>query len=294
MRVRHHAQDVAARLLVEGLIRGDAARHVVAERDKIDGRFQRLAVGIRDLKLNTVVAEKALHIARVGATALHVAKELPRAVFLQRLQYIFRLAGQRIHQAAQQHVTDSGIRDNLVAGLHGQRAGHQLVMDRLIHLPFTAGFRQAHAGHRRVQGHIDLVEGQPELYLLLVARKHGTGVALEEPNGLAAAPPAVLLHQSPRHFVMRQRHQRGDVVRCQLVKQPVVKRQPRFVRLLLVAVRKNAGPGNGDAQAAKAHLSEQFDVFRVAVIEVDGDVLDAAVARHALNHRAEDTLRLNV
>ena len=49
MRVWHHAQDVAARLLVEGFIRGDAARHVVAEGDKIDGRFQRLAVGVSDL-----------------------------------------------------------------------------------------------------------------------------------------------------------------------------------------------------------------------------------------------------
>ena len=30
------------------------------------------------------------------------------------------------------------------------------------------------------------------------------------------------------------------------------------------------------------------------MIEVDGDILDAAVPRDALNYRAEDTLRLNV
>ena len=168
------------------------------------------------------------------------------------------------------------------------------MVDRLVHLPFAAGFRQTDAGHRRVQRHIDLVEGQPQLDLLFVARKHGTGIALKEADSLTAAPPAVLLHQPPRHFIVRQRHQRRDVVRGQLVKQPVVKRQPRLVRLLLVTVRKNAGPGNGDAQAAKAHLGEQLDVFRVAMIEVDGDILDAAVPRDALNYRAEDTLRLNV
>ena len=59
MRVWHHAQDVAPRLLVQLVIGRHAAGHVIAERDKIDGGFQRLAVGVGDINLNFAVAEEA-------------------------------------------------------------------------------------------------------------------------------------------------------------------------------------------------------------------------------------------
>ena len=39
VRVRHHAENIAARLLVQRLVGGDAAGHVVAEGDKVDGGF---------------------------------------------------------------------------------------------------------------------------------------------------------------------------------------------------------------------------------------------------------------
>ncbi|MNB83907.1 hypothetical protein D3C75_307490 [compost metagenome] len=129
---------------------------------------------------------------------------------------------------------------------------------------------------------------------MLIAGEDGAGIALKETNHLTAAPAAVLLHQPPWHFVVRQRHQRGDVVRRQFVKQLVVKGQPRFVRLLLVTVREDTRPGNGDAQAAEAHFGEQFDVFRVAMVEIDRHVFDAAVTGDALNDLAKHALRLNV
>ncbi|MNL58531.1 hypothetical protein D3C87_1821760 [compost metagenome] len=82
MRVWHHAQNIASRLLVELLVGGHAAGHIVAERDKIDGGFQRFAIGIGDFKRNSVIAEESQHIARIRPTTLYVAEELPRAVFL--------------------------------------------------------------------------------------------------------------------------------------------------------------------------------------------------------------------
>ncbi len=83
-------------------------------------------------------------------------------------------------------------------------------------------------------------------------------------------------------------------MRRQLVKQLVVKGQSGLVRLLLIAVREDTCPGNGDAQAVEAHFGEQFDIFRVAVIEIDRHVFNAAVASHPLHDRAKHPLRLDV
>ncbi len=75
-------------------------------------------------------------------------------------------------------------------------------------------------------------------------------------------------------------------MRRQLVKQPVVEGEARVVGFALVAVGKDARPGDGNAQAAESHFGKQRDIFRVAVIEIDRHILNAAVAGHALHHRA--------
>ncbi len=54
-----------------------------------------------------------------------------------------------------------------MTGFDRQRAGHQLVVNRLIHLAFAAAGRQADAGHRGMQRHIDFVKGQPQFDLIL-------------------------------------------------------------------------------------------------------------------------------
>ena len=92
MRVRHHIKNIAARFVIQRLIGGDAAGHVVAKGDKIDGRLQRIAVGVSDVQFEAVFAEIAQHIARIRAAALYIAKELPAAIFLQGLKHVFRLA----------------------------------------------------------------------------------------------------------------------------------------------------------------------------------------------------------
>lgn len=48
------------------------------------------------------------------------------------------------------------------------------------------------------------------------------------------------------------------------------------------------------AQTLEAHFGEQRDVLRIAVIEIDRHVLDAAVARRARRNGAEDALRLQI
>ena len=110
MWVRHHIENVAARRLVLRRVGGDAAARVVAERDEIDGFAQRLPIFLGDRHLNAVFTEEALHIGRVTAARLHVAEEQPVAVLPLGFQQIFRLAAQRIQNAAQQHVADFALR----------------------------------------------------------------------------------------------------------------------------------------------------------------------------------------
>ena len=81
---------------------------------------------------------------------------------------------------------------------------------------------------------------------------------------------------------MRQRHQRGDVVLRHLVEQLVVERETGFVGLGVIAVGIDAGPGDGHPQAVKAHLGEQSDIFRVAMVKIDRHILNTALAEHAV------------
>ena len=181
-----------------------------------------------------------------------------------------------------------------MTGFDRQRAGHQLVVNRLIHLAFAAAGRQADAGHRGMQRHIDFVKGQPQFDLIFIAAEHRPGVALKEANHLPAAPAAIVFYQRPWHFIMRQRHQRGDVVLRHLVEQLVVEREAGFVRLGVVAVGVDAGPGDRDSQAVKAHLGKQGDIFRIAMVKIDRHILNPVVAWYALDHFAEHAVRLYI
>ena len=61
---------------------------------------------------------------------------------------------------------------------------------------------------------------------------------------------------------------RLDVVLQQLVEHVVVELQPLLIRLGLVALREDAGPGDRGTEAFEAHLGEQFDVFFIAAVEI--------------------------
>ena len=78
------------------------------------------------------------------------------------------------------------------------------------------------------------------------------------------------------------------------VKQLVVKGQSGFVGLRFVALRENTRPGNRYAQAVKTHFGKEADIFRVTMIEIDGDVFYAAIARYAFYHIAKYAARLDV
>ncbi|MNV53302.1 hypothetical protein D3C71_1454460 [compost metagenome] len=294
MRVRHHVEDIGPGGLVLFFVGGHAATHIVTEGDKVDGFAQRQLIFLGDRYLNVVLTEEALHIGRVRTAHLYITEEHPVAVLALGFQQVFRLAAQRIKNTAQQHIADLTVRHDLMAGFYRLGAGYQLMVDRLVNLAFAAVFRQTHAGERRMQRHVDLIEGQPVFDLVLVTLEHRAGVTLEELNKLAIAPTAILLRQCIGHFVMRQGDQRLNAVFGHLIEQPIVKCQPGFIRHFFVPLREDTRPGDRGTQALEAHLGKQRDIFRVTVVEIDRHILDTAVPGNARRQPAKDPLGLQI
>ena len=130
-----------------------------------------------------------------------------------------------------------------------------------------------HAGLKEVAhvlgAAVDLVEGEPELDLVPVTVEDGLTVLLKEADELAARPAVVFLDQMIGHLVVRQGHERLDIVSTQAVENAVVEGEAGLVGLGVVAVGEDAAPGDGHAEHVEAHLGEQRDVLLVVVVEVD-------------------------
>ena len=168
----------------------------------------------------------------------------------------------------------------LVGIAHDAATGDKLVMQRL-HTSLRRGVDRRrrtlkalnHAGLKEV-AHIlstavDLVEGEPELNLVLIAVEDGLAVLLKETDELAARPAVVFLDQVIGHLVVREGHERLDIVGTQAVEDAVVEGEAGLVGLSVVAVGKDTAPGDGHAEHGKAHLGEQRDVLLVVMVEID-------------------------
>ena len=168
----------------------------------------------------------------------------------------------------------------LVGVAHDAAAGHELMMQGLEAL-LSGGLDGAcralealdqaglHHGAHVHGAAVDLVEGQPELDLVLVAVKDGLAVLLEEADELAARPAVVLLDQVIGHLVVREGHERLDVVSAQAVENAVVEGEAGLVGLGVVAVGEDTAPGDGHAEHVEAHLGEQRNVLLVVMVEID-------------------------
>ena len=128
---------------------------------------------------------------RVGAARLNIDKEQVLPVLFQRHPHIFRLTGPGIKIAARQHTADLVERVNLVGDLGGQRAGHQLVVSRLVlHLLLVLSLfkHQPGAGVGTMEHDVDFVEGEPVFHQPVEGFKAGAGVAGKELHHFTIAP----------------------------------------------------------------------------------------------------------
>ena len=105
---------------------------------------------------------------------------------------------------------------------------------------------------------------------MLVALENHFCETNEEVDQLTVAPAAVFRDQMERHFEVRQCDNRFDAVLQTFVEQIVIEFQASLVRLKLVAFREDPRPGNRGAEAFEPHLGKEFDVFFIAVVEING------------------------
>ena len=136
----------------------------------------------------------------------------------------------------------------------------------LIHEPQPVEIADAALTHA---GDVDLIEGQPVFYLVLIAPEHRLHIAQEEIDGLSGIESLILRHDVPGNLVVAQCDQRLDPVFFALVKHLVIESESGLIGLLIVPVREDPAPVDGQPETLEAHLREQRDVLLVVMIEVD-------------------------
>ena len=264
------------------LVGAHGAGHVIAKGIEVDLAVgDILQVAVLHHKLNIVLGPEALGIERVLSAHLHVGAVPVHGVhLLLRGEHVGRIARGGIGKDKAVHVAHLELRVMLVGIAHDATAGDKLVMQRL-HTGLRRGVNRRsralealnHAGLEEVahvlSTAVDLVEGEPELDLVLVAVEDGLAVLLKEADELAARPAVVLLDQVIGHLVVREGHERLDVVGAQAVENAVVEGEAGLVGLSIVAVGEDTAPGDGHAEHAEAHLGEQRNVLLVVMVEID-------------------------
>ena len=68
---------------------------------------------------------------------------------------------------------------------------------------------------------------------------------------------------------MAQCDKRLNAVFLALIKYSIIECETFLIRLFIIAVRENAAPVDGEAEAFESHLSEESNVFLKMMVEVD-------------------------
>ena len=152
--------------------------------------------------------------------ALDIAEEPPVMHLLNGQNHVGRTAGVGVNGYHGDHIADLEIGVDLMADLYGPGACYQLVMAALVHGLFGIGIiaeMGAAVGPAEdvvfvVHLVVDLIEGHPVFYFVLVALKANFGKLYEEVNGLPVHKPAVLFGQMVGHLKMGQGDNRLNAV----------------------------------------------------------------------------------
>ena len=264
------------------LVGTHGAGHVVAKGVEVDLAVgDILQVAVLHRKLDAVLGPEALGVERVLAAHLHVGAVPVHGVhLLLRGEHVDRIARGGVGEDEAIHVAHLELRVVLVGVAHDAAAGDKLMMQgleallsggldgtcRALEALDQASFHHGAYVHGAA---VNLVEGEPEFDLVLIAVEDGLAVLLKEADELAACPAVVLLDQVIGHLVVRERHERLDVVSTQAVEDAVVEGEAGLVGLGVVAVGENTAPGDGHAEHVEAHLGEQRNVLLVVMVEVD-------------------------
>ncbi|CCJ89732.1 hypothetical protein BN132_1660 [Cronobacter turicensis 564] len=288
MRVWHATLKTAERIAATAF-GFNGVGHVIAETQIIAAAFTQNRIIARfHLDVKAATLPLVQHVRRVIATQLHIGKHITLAHRFLRIHHVFGLAGERVERHHRQHAADFHHRVNTMADFHRHGACHELMMQHLVHRLFRvvvlgvddAGTAVAKQRRAPVALVIDLIKGHPVFDLIFVALEHHLGEADKEIHHFAVRPAAILLHQMQRHFKVREGNYRLNVVFQQLIKHIVIELEPRFIGLRLIAVGENSRPGDRRAETLKAHFGEEFNIFFIMSVKIDGFMVRVIFARH--------------
>ena len=183
------------------LVGAHGAGHVVAKGVEIDLAVgDILQVAVLHHELDVVLGPEALGIERVLAAHLHVGAVPVHGIhLLLRGEHVGRIARGGVGQGKAVHIAHLELRIVLVGVAHNTAAGDKLMMQGLVALlsgglDGTCRTLEAldqtglHHGAYVHGAAVDLVEGEPELDLVLIAVEDGLAVLLKEADELAAQP----------------------------------------------------------------------------------------------------------
>ena len=155
---------------------------------------------------------------------------------------------------------------------YSQRAGHQLmvcglVFDLLLILSFFETQPRPHK--RRMQDHIDFIEGEPMGHIISIPLKQypaKTQITADHPP---VPPSAVFLNQVNGTIKMRDRHQWTNMIFSAFFKYIFIEQKPFFLRRFFLPVRKDSGPCDTHPIYLKSHLSHQTNIFPEPMVKVN-------------------------
>ncbi|MND81795.1 hypothetical protein D3C80_736030 [compost metagenome] len=228
--------------------------------------------------LNIAARQIAQDQRRIFPKDLHIRIEIVFEILFQRRLDVFRAAAVRIGGEFGQHTPDLAARDFGVAVTGDQRRGDKLMMQPLINILFRFArraflFADTGGGKRVAVDAVDFIKREPVAHQIFIAVEADIAEAHERVHHVAVHPAVISLTQRQRHFVVRKRHQRLDVMATQFAEHLFVKLQARFIWRRVFAIRENTRPGDGHAQHFKAHLGKQRDIVFIVVIEIDAATL---------------------
>ena len=264
------------------LMGGDAVGHVVAEGVEVHRALLQDGSVLRLLENGDIVLGKVpLHIIGILAPHMHIGGEPVQDLhLLLGRHHIGRVAGHGIAGNKADHAAhlELGVVCVGVADRLGTCHEHmvQCLKTLLLVVRHIGGgaFKATHGAgvQQSTQRHsagVDLIEGEPVLYLVLVSLKDHLAVVRVKLDELPGCPAVVLFHQSIGQLVVADGHQRLNAVLLAAVKDPVVELQTLFVGLGLHAGGEDTGPVDGGAEGLEAHLGKEGNVLLVVVVEVD-------------------------
>ena len=174
--------------------------------------------------------------------------------------------------------------------------GHQLMMHSLIQITLGKFFLRSidSAAHeRRFQNGIDLIKCQPVFYFILIVVKHCRNVAFVKADQITVYPAIVMLCQIQRSLIMGQGYQWLNAIFSALIKQIIVEFKSCLVRCLLISLRENPAPCDGNTENLKAHLSKQLDIFFIMMVKINSYQLHIIFCRLFCS-RTFDSMRKNI